>query len=235
MDSEKKLYEVAWPITIRRQISTFSKEALSTTLKNVQEIDSWQILDQLDPAFREIPVPKIAEWEPRIWLTYDRSWDKERLPGRGEEEITYIPQRLIKALGINVAFEWVTGVDSRYILQWDEAGNSLYTCTGKLWEKVMPEMTLQEFATQAFDWPLAYDTFAGKSGQNVLIVEEQQAFLKRTEALVLTFSLFVPNREEALCTWTMSGGVDTEQLAAIARYFAPDQLPDQVQGKATPA
>src|SRR5260370_21820674 len=143
MDSETKLYEVTRTITMRRTIPTPSQDDLSTNLKSEQQIDGWEILDRQEPVFQEMPVPKIATWEPYIWVEYDESWDGEGIH-RTDGETAYVPQRLVRALGIEVAFEMTTDIHPKHILRWDETGDPLYTRTGDFWETTLPEMTLHE-------------------------------------------------------------------------------------------
>src|SRR5260370_3615973 len=112
MDGETKLYEVTRTITVRRFIPTTSQEDLSANLRGEQHIEGWEILGQQEPVFRELPVPKIAPWEPCIWVEYDESWDGEGI-GRRDGEIAYVPQRLVEALGIEVAFEMTTDIHPR--------------------------------------------------------------------------------------------------------------------------
>jgi hypothetical protein len=136
----EQVFEVVRTLTIRRRVPTGSLALLRETLARQTEIEGWEVLDAPEPQFHPVAVPLLGQHEPCIQVEYDEDFYGQGIHS-ADGDFAYIPQKLILALGIEVAFELVTGLDPVHILQWDESGDPLYKMNGDWWEEEVNDTT----------------------------------------------------------------------------------------------
>ena len=130
----EQVYEVVRTLTIRRRVPTSSLAFLRETLARQTEIAGWEILDAPAPQFQQVAVPPLGPNEPCIQVEYDADFYGEGIHS-ADGDYAYIPLKLVLALGIEVAFEMVTGLTAVHILHWDESCDPLYTPSGDFYSE----------------------------------------------------------------------------------------------------
>jgi len=111
----EQVFEVVRTLTIRRRVTTGSLALLRETLARQTEIEGWEVLDAPEPQFHPVAVPLLGQHEPCIQVEYDEDFYGQGIHS-ADGDYAYIPQKLILALGIELAFELVTGLDAVHIL-----------------------------------------------------------------------------------------------------------------------